>query len=177
MPRRVILVCLSLSLACAGLRAPTGVLQITTIAHASLVGFQDLLRATCDPAAPPLTPIPACTADSAAWGLTTEKFRTISALLERAYLLERDVAIALRTLQPGQPLPPAFLSLVNVIDSAGQLLAQLPLSPRVQSLLSSLTATWVILRELAARYGVPALESTWPSRPVSLTASSVSSTS
>lgn len=148
----VVLIALALVVGCALKYKAVATKTVVAVEH-GLNAIQDASFALCDPAvARPAVPT-TCTAASAAAGQTTERYKTLHTLLEKAYGLQERNADALDKWRTGEPPPDSFLELSAVVKEIGTVASGLLRSDATQRIFDGLAQTLKSINDIAAIVG------------------------
>lgn len=148
----VILIALALVVGCALKYKAVATKTVVAVEH-GLNALQDSSFALCDPAIQrPAVPT-TCTATSAAAGQTTERYKALHGLLEKAYALQERNAAALEKWREGDPPPASFLELSAVVREIGKEASQLLRSAATERIFAALAQTLQSINDIAAIVG------------------------
>lgn len=151
--RRAIIALLALVIiasGCAKQRAQ--VVKASASLEQTLGTLQDAVRHICNPSVAFPTPITDCTAESASLGLTTAKFRQISAALAKAFdFIYQTLAPALRLWKAGDPVPKEYGQVFALVDEAVRVIRTAVTSPKAQPVFDAITLVAAALSGLGDR--------------------------
>ncbi len=140
---------------CASLKPKQTAVKLSVAVEQSLGVLQDAVRHLCNPSVPAMTPIRECTAESAALGLSTAKFRELSTAEGKAFdFIANTLGPSLSLWQPGQPAPKTFTELSALVKAVIDIAKTVVTAPQAQPIFASIGAIVDALGELGSRLGV-----------------------
>jgi len=135
--------------------AQTTTVKLAVATELSLGTLQDASRHLCDPAIAAPTPIVACVEPGVSLGMTTAKFRQISAALAKAFDFMHDTLVpALKIWQPGQPAPSSLADFAKLVDDVVAVARTITHNAQAQAVFDAIALLTAALASLNHQLGV-----------------------